>query len=126
MEKTELEKIVKSSKWYHKFFIQDVETSGLYDWRPYFDSFKTKHIEFKNKSLIDVAGDEIKKHIESKKCNSNLVFLEEDLINEKIPKIKNFEQTVPTDRILWVCSHCRPPQKFTDRSAYIAHHYTHS
>ena len=84
------------------------------------------HYVSKRGSLIDVAGDERKKHVESKKCNSNLVFLEEDLINEKIPKIKNFEQTVPTDRILWVCSHCRPPQKFTDRSAYIAHHYTHS
>lgn len=24
---------------------------------------------------------------------------------------------------LWLCAHCRPPQKFTDRDAYITHHY---
>jgi len=24
---------------------------------------------------------------------------------------------------IWICAHCRPPQKFTDRQEYLVHHY---
>ena len=42
-----------------------------------------------------------------------------------IEKNINLEQVVPPDRDFWVCSHCRPAQKFTDRAQYIAHHFSH-
>lgn len=73
-------------------------------------------------SLIDIAGNERKNHIESKGCEPKQVFLEEDLVDEKIPENIDLEQSVPTDRVLRVCSNCRPPQKFTERSEYIEHH----
>jgi len=76
-------------------------------------------------ALIDEAGDERKYHIENNHCNSKQVFLEEDLSEEKVEKNIDLEQVVPSDRDFWVCSHCRPAQKFTDRSAYIAHHFSH-
>jgi len=76
-------------------------------------------------SLIDEAGDERKYHIDNSHCNPKQVFLEEDLSEEKVEKNINLEQVVPIDRGFWVCSHCRPAQKFTDRSEYIAHHLSH-
>ena len=77
-------------------------------------------------SLIDLAGQERKYHINEKGCESNKVFLEEDLSSEKVPKREELEKVVVTDRPFWVCSHCRPPHKFTDRTEYIGHHYIHN
>jgi len=77
-------------------------------------------------SLIDMAGEERKHHIANNCCDSKKVFLEEDLSHEKVIKDVKLEEVVPTDRSFWVCSHCRPPQKFTSRSEYIAHHYSHN
>ena len=77
-------------------------------------------------SFIDIAGDERKRHIESSSCDSVNVWLEESIGEIKIPEGVDFELEVPTDRTFWVCAHCRPPQKFTDRTEYIAHHYFHS
>ena len=76
-------------------------------------------------SLIDIAGDERKYHIDNNSCNSKQVFLEEDLSDQKVEKNIDLEKVVPTDRGFWVCSHCRPAQKFTDRAQYIAHHFSH-
>ena len=76
-------------------------------------------------SLIDEVGDERKYHIDNNHCNPKQVFLEEDLSEEKVEKNIDLEKVVPTDRGFWVCSHCRPAQKFTDRSAYIVHHFSH-
>lgn len=77
-------------------------------------------------SLIDIAGDERNNHIADTNCDSKKVWLEEDLSDYKIEKDIDLEQLVPTDRTFWVCAHCRPPQKFTDRTEYISHHYFHS
>jgi hypothetical protein len=77
-------------------------------------------------SLIDIAGEERTYHINTSGCDEKKVFLEEDLSHEKISKNINLEEIVPSDRMFWVCSHCRPPQKFTNRSEYIAHHYSHN
>ncbi len=76
-------------------------------------------------TLIEDAGDERIRHIETSGCNLKKVWLEEVEIPEKTHEDVNYEEIVPTDRILWVCSHCRPPQKFTDRSQYINHHFSH-
>ena len=76
-------------------------------------------------SLIDMAGEERSYHIKTSCCDEKKVFLEEDLSHEKIPKNIKIEDLVPSDRIFWVCSHCRPPQKFMLREDYIAHHYLH-
>ena len=76
--------------------------------------------------LIDLAGEERTFHINTVGCDEKKVFLEEDLSHEKISKDINLESVVPSDRIFWVCSYCRPPQKFTTRSEYIAHHYSHN
>lgn len=77
-------------------------------------------------SLIDMAGEERSYHIKTSGCDEKRVFLEEDLSHEKVSKDIKLEEVVPSDRMFWVCSHCRPPQKFTERSEYIAHHYSHS
>jgi hypothetical protein len=52
------------------------------------------------------------------------VFLEEVVTYEIIPTRSELESLVPFDRHFYVCSHCRPPSKFTNRSDYIAHHFT--
>ncbi len=77
-------------------------------------------------SLIDIAGDERNHHLENSTCESKKVWLEEDLSDQKVDKDIDLEQVVPTERGFWVCAHCRPPQKFTDRTKYISHHYFHS
>lgn len=77
-------------------------------------------------SLIDMAGQERSYHIRTIGCDEKKVFLEEDLSHEKIQKNIKIEDLVPSDRAFWVCSHCRPPQKFTNRSDYISHHYIHN
>lgn len=77
-------------------------------------------------SLIDIAGDEREHHLENSTCNSKKVWLEEDRSDQKVDKDIDLETVVPTDRTFWVCAHCRPPQKFTDRAKYISHHYFHS
>jgi hypothetical protein len=76
--------------------------------------------------LIDIAGEKRKHRITNNNCNLKKVWLEEVLSEIKFPKNIDFEQIIPSDRTFWVCSHCRPPQKFTDRTEYIAHHYRHS
>ena len=77
-------------------------------------------------SLIEYANEERKNHISSEGCDEKKVFLEEDLSNEKIPKDIKIEQHVPSDRVFWICAHCRPPLKFTNRDEYISHHFRHN
>ena len=77
-------------------------------------------------SLIDFAGEERKTHIANTSCDPRMVFPEEDLSREEIPKNVKIEEIVHTDRKFWVCGYCIPPQLFDDRSEHIAHHYSHN
>jgi len=77
-------------------------------------------------AVIEFANQERKHHIETSGCFEKNVFLEEDLSNEKIPKDIKIEQYVPSDRLFWICCHCKPPKKFMNRNEYIAHHYFHN
>lgn len=74
--------------------------------------------------LIDWAGREREQHIQTTGCIEKKVFLEEDVSDEKIPSRFDMESSVPFDREFYVCSHCRPPAKFTSRVDYISHHFT--
>jgi len=52
-----------------------------------------------------------------------------EIIKQEISKKqveKELKEKESLDQKIWICSHCRPPQKFTSRSEYVAHHYTHS
>lgn len=77
-------------------------------------------------SLIDLADQERKQHIQTSGCDGKRVFLEEDLSDQKIPSNIQLENVIPHDRKFFVCCHCRPPKKFTDRNEYISHHFIHS
>jgi len=78
--------------------------------------------------LIEYSGKELVLHLNNNpECKEKKkTFLEEFYI-DPIPKGKIESSIVrDPDRKLWVCSHCRPPRKFTNHDEYIAHHYTHS
>jgi hypothetical protein len=77
-------------------------------------------------TFIETAGGMREEHIANKPCEPKKVWLEEDLSEQKVEKDIDLESIVPTDRTFWVCAHCRPPQKFTERAEYISHHYFHS
>jgi len=74
--------------------------------------------------LIDVSGEERTQHIANTGCDQKKVFLEEVVTYEMAPTRSELESLVPFDRQFYVCSHCRPPSKFTNRADYIGHHFT--
>lgn len=76
-------------------------------------------------SLIEYAGEELEYHVKTQGCTEKAIFLEEDLSHEEVPRdVKS--HLVLEDRPFWVCAHCRPPRKFTNRDDYIAHHFIHN
>ena len=78
--------------------------------------------------LIENAGYELEKHLkENPDCmTKKRTFLEESVIGNI--ERANVQSSIVRDpnRTLWVCSHCRPPRKFTNHEEYVAHHFTHS
>lgn len=78
--------------------------------------------------LIENAGLELEEHLkENPECmTKNRTFLEE-LVSEPIEQSKVQSSIIrDPNRTLWVCSHCRPPRKFTNHEEYVGHHFTHS
>ena len=39
--------------------------------------------------------------------------------------MKEHDKELTSERDIWMCAHCRPPQWFTNREDYIKHHYIH-
>lgn len=79
-------------------------------------------------SLIEYAGAVLESHLENNEnCKQNKRTFLEELVEEPMPKEKiKSSVSIDPNRTLWVCAHCRPPQKFTNRDDYIAHHYIHN
>jgi hypothetical protein len=79
--------------------------------------------------LIENAGKELESHLDNfPECKEKRkTFLEEFDIDPVLKKTEIKSSIVrDNDRTLWVCSHCRPPRKFTNHDEYLEHHFTHS
>ena len=79
-------------------------------------------------SLIEYSGAELEAHLKSNpECMSKKRTFLEELVSEPIEQSKVQSSIVrDPNRTLWVCSHCRPPRKFTNHEEYVGHHFTHS
>ncbi|MEX0656417.1 MAG: hypothetical protein WD154_02585, partial [Nitrosopumilaceae archaeon] len=76
---------------------------------------------------IESAGAEIEAHVkDNERCSIKKTFLEEVIPINEFKSVKLDEYVPKEDRPFWVCASCRPPQKFSSRNEYIAHHFIHN